>query len=217
MFDLHTHSLLSDGALVIAELVRRAEVAGYRGMVISDHVDGALVDFVVPRVAASAADLTRLTEVLVVAGAEITHCPPGQIAELVARARKLGAALVTVHGETIAEPVKPGTNRAAIEAGADLLAHPGLISEEDVKAAASRGVRLEISGRKGHSLTNGHVAALARKHGAQLYFGSDAHEPGDLVRREQAQRILLGAGLSPQEAAGVLAEAEKLVRKMVSS
>ncbi|HYR01962.1 MAG TPA: PHP domain-containing protein, partial [Syntrophobacteria bacterium] len=30
MIDLHTHSLFSDGELVVSELVRRAEAAGYR-------------------------------------------------------------------------------------------------------------------------------------------------------------------------------------------
>ena len=50
------------------------------------------------------------------------------IAPLSCRARALGAQIVLVHGETIVEPVPPGTNHQAIEAGVDILAHPGLIS-----------------------------------------------------------------------------------------
>ena len=50
-----------------------------------------------------------------------------------------------MHGETICEPVAPGTNRAAIEAGVDILAHPGLITEEEARLAASKGVLLEVS------------------------------------------------------------------------
>ena len=34
-----------------------------------------------------------------------------------ASSRELGAKIVVVHGETVAEPVEPGNNRAAIEAG----------------------------------------------------------------------------------------------------
>ena len=215
MIDLHSHTLFSDGDLGIDELVRRAEVIGCRGLVVSDHADGSVLDLVIPRVVKEAANLTELTEVMVVPGCELTHCRPEDIARLVQEARQLGAKLVTVHGETIAEPVIPGTNRSAIEAGVDLLAHPGLISAEDVKLAAQRGVMLEISGRKGHSLTNGHVAALARSHGAMLYFGSDTHDVEDLVDRAQAERICRGAGLTAEEVTEMFERAERLVREVL--
>ena len=73
-----------------------------------------------------------------------------------------------VHGETPVEPVPAGTNHAAINAGVDLLAHPGIIAEEDVKLAAAKGVALEITARKGHSLGNGRVAALPRSTAIQV-------------------------------------------------
>ena len=65
-------------------------------------------------------------------------------------------------------PCFPGTNRAAIEAGADIIAHPGLITEDDANLAKSNNVRLEISGRKGHSYANGHVVKVAKKAGVKL-------------------------------------------------
>ena len=71
---------------------------------------------------------------------------------------------------------------------------------------------LEISGRKGHSLANGHVASLARRTGAKLVFGSDAHDVGDLVSREDAERILLGAGLEAHELNVVWQNAEELAK-----
>ena len=80
------------------------------------------------------------------------------------------------HGETIAEPVAPGTNRAALESDIDILAHPGLISEQEVIVAGEKGILLEISARKGHSLTNGHVARLAKNVGAKLVINTDAHD-----------------------------------------
>jgi histidinol phosphatase-like PHP family hydrolase len=138
-------------------------------------------------------------------GCELTHVPPHQIGDLVAKARELGAELVLVHGETIVEPVAPGTDRAAIEAGCDVVAHPGLITPEEAAMAAEAGVLLEISGRKGHSLTNGHVARLAAERGAVLSFGSDGHAPGDYPTRETALRILRGAGLTEDQSAEVLA------------
>ena len=216
MIELHAHTFFSDGELIPSELVRRAEAMGYRVLNISDHVDLSNVDHVVPRIARAAAELTRLTSVTVLAGAEITHVPLEQIPRLVKTARELGAQLVTVHGETISEPVLPGTDHAAIEGGADVLAHPGLISADDVKLAAARGVCLEISGRKGHCLTNGHVATLARAHGAKLVFGNDTHDCGDLVDKGQAERILRGAGLETAEVEKTWVNAEELVARALT-
>ncbi|MDP6438846.1 MAG: PHP domain-containing protein, partial [Candidatus Brocadiia bacterium] len=79
----------------------------------------------------------------------------------------------------------------------------GLITPEDVALAAEKGVRLELSGRKGHCFTNGHVARLALQRGALLVFSSDGHAPGDYPSRDQAERILAGAGLSQDQVAAV--------------
>lgn len=216
MYDYHTHTLLSDGCLIPAEAIRRAEVCGYAVMGLSDHADLATLPAQIPLIAAAArAENASGSAMTVIPGTEITHVRPGQIGEAVRLARELGARYVVVHGETLVEPVQPGTNRAAIEAGADILAHPGLIAEDDVRLAAERGVMLEISGRKGHSLANGHVAALARTHGAQLIFGSDAHAPGDYAARDFAENVLAAAGLSPEAAKAVLDHARAWGEKMV--
>ncbi len=196
MIDLHTHSLFSDGVLVPSELVRRAQVLGIRAIGVTDHADASNLDFIIPRLVAVSEKLNSLNQIQMIPGIELTHVPPPQMASLAEQARSLGAKIVVAHGETIAEPVISGTNRAALAAEIDILAHPGLISEEEVKMAAERGIFLEISARKGHSLTNGHVAQLAQRLGAPLVLNSDAHEPSDLVTRQQAMKIALGAGLN---------------------
>jgi putative hydrolase len=193
MLDLHTHSLFSDGELIPSELVSRFEAAGYTVVAITDHVDSSTLDFVVPRIVRAARDLTGT--VTVIPGVELTHVPPAQIGPLCRKARELGARLVVVHGETIVEPVPLGTNKAALEAGVDLLAHPGLITPEDARMAADRGVFLEISSRRGHSYTNGHVAALARRAGARLVLDSDTHSPGDILGESLARKVVQGAGM----------------------
>ena len=209
MLDFHTHSLLSDGELIPAELVRRAEVAGYRVLGLSDHFDLATLPLLMPAVVAAAEVENRNKKILVLPGAEITHVRPEQIAEAIRLARELGASYVIVHGETLVEPVAPGTNRAAILGGADILAHPGLIGEDDVRLAAERGTLLEISGRRGHSLANGHVARLARRFGAKLVFGSDSHMAGDHPARSFAEKVCLGAGLDEDEVKAVFDNAER--------
>jgi len=213
MIDLHTHTLLSDGDLIPTELARRAEVCGYRVLGFADHVDTALADSVVPVLVRTAEDLNPVMAMQVIAGAEVTHCRPAHIARVVQRCRDLGARIVIVHGETPSEPVIEGTNRAAIEAGCDILAHPGPITEEDARLAAERGVLLEISGRKGHCLGNGHVARRAREVGARVLFGSDAHAESELRPRTDAERVLAGAGLGPAEVAGAFDAAEALVAR----
>ncbi len=201
MYDFHTHSLLSDGELIPAELVRRVEMIGYKALGLSDHSDLATLPVQMPTIIAAAKAENNNDKVRVLAGTEITHVRPAQIRQAIGLARELGAQYVVVHGETLVEPVSAGTNQAAIEGGADILAHPGLISEDDVKLAAERGVFLEISGRKGHSLSNGHVARLAGKYGAKLLFGSDTHTVGDLPSRAFAELICRGAGLNADQIA----------------
>jgi histidinol phosphatase-like PHP family hydrolase len=79
-----------------------------------------------------------------------------------------------------------------------------LISYEDARLAAENNVFLEISARKGHSFTNGHVAQVARKAGALLVLDSDAHEPEDLLTVEMTHRIAKGAGLTDEETHALL-------------
>lgn len=213
MIDLHTHSLYSDGVLIPSELVRRFEASGYSAVAITDHVDSSTLDFVVPRIVQAATDLTQAQPVTVIPGVELTHVPPASIGLLCRKARELGAKLVVVHGETIVEPVPPGTNRAALDAGVDLLAHPGLISPEEVRLASERGIFLEISGRKGHSLTNGHVARLAKEFGAKLVLNSDTHSPGDILGETLAEKVAMGAGLPFSAFAELLSNARILMKR----
>jgi len=213
MIDFHTHTLLSDGRLLPAEQARRAAVAGYRALGLADHVDASTIGLVVPVLVSAARSESAEGGLRVVPCAELTHVRPEQIGRIVAEARRLGARIVLAHGETIAEPVAPGTNRAAIEAGVDILAHPGRISEADAEAAAGRGVYLEITCKAGHSLTNGCVAAMARKCGAKLVFGTDAHGPGDFATRRKAVDVLAGAGLDDSEIDGVFENMAAILRE----
>jgi histidinol phosphatase-like PHP family hydrolase len=212
MIDLHTHSLLSDGAFLPEELVRRCEMRGYRMLAICDHVGLGTIEVVVPQIVRTCRSLRGKGSIAVLPGAEVTHVRPDLIRRAVTLARESGAVIVVGHGETIAEPVAPGTNRALIEAGVDILAHPGLMDKADAALAARRGVALEISGRKGHCFTNGHVLRVARLTGAKLLFNSDAHAEGDLPDRRQAECIAFGAGMTAGEVDRLFTNAEELFR-----
>lgn len=213
MIDLHLHTTWSDGQLIPAELCQRARAKGLSAVAITDHVDHSNVGVVVPALVKFCKEMERLTDLIVLPGMEITHVPPEGIAGLARQGRRLGARWVAVHGETPVEPVAAGTNLAAIQAGVDLLAHPGLIRPEEVRLAARRGVFLELSARKGHCLGNGRVAALGREYGAALLVNTDAHAPEDLIDQDFARVVALAAGLTETEAKRVFLSAETAVKK----
>jgi putative hydrolase len=213
MIDLHTHTVLSDGAVLPAELVRHAQIAGYQAIALTDHVDSGSLEFILKQSIRLAEKLDSLGQIRVLAGVEITHMPPALIPEMAREARKLGARIVVVHGESPVEPVCPGTNLAALESDVDILAHPGMITEEEVLLARQKGVCLELSARKGHSLTNGRVVMLARKHNANLVMNTDAHKPGELFSPELLRKVGLGAGLTESEFERALINSADLVAK----
>lgn len=216
MIDFHTHSLFSDGELLPSELVRRVECLNYRFVAISDHADSSNIDFIISRITKVAKDINRYSNTKLIPGIELTHVAPSLIRPLTEEARKLGARLVIVHGETLVEPVAPGTNRAALESPIDILAHPGLISEEEVRLAAKKGIFLEITCRKGHCLTNGHVARLALQHNALLCVNSDGHGPGDFMSKAMAEQVALGAGILNKQIKVIYRNMAKLAKSCFS-
>ena len=215
MIDLHTHSWLSDGAVLPTELARRAEAKGYRVIGITDHVDASNIEFICDAILKACKDINKHWKIKAISGVEITHMPIASIKGAIKFARSKGIKLVVVHGESLVEPVLPGTNKEAIVSGADILAHPGLISLEDAKLASAKNVHLEITSRSGHSLSNGHVAKIAGAAGAKLVINTDSHQPGDLITKQFAKNILLAAGLNQKEAKEVFANSERLACRLL--
>ncbi|MBI5903576.1 MAG: histidinol phosphate phosphatase domain-containing protein, partial [Deltaproteobacteria bacterium] len=194
--------------------VRRARVIGYRSMAITDHVDESNLDTVVKQLIRVCARLSSDRGFRAVPGVELTHIPVAHIPGMVKRARELGAAIVVGHGETIAEPVENGTNLAFIRSRVDVLAHPGLITARECGLAAKNSVCLEITSRGGHSLTNGHVASIAKRCGARLVLNTDSHSPSDLITAEKAEKIVAGAGLAPGDFRRMQKNALELIRNI---
>ena len=195
--EFHSHTVLTDGEVVGIELIRVALSKGLRAIAVTDHVSLGNIDWVV-RSEIAECELARSWEIVAIPGVEITHVPPERLDEAVRRARRAGARIVVVHGETLAEPVAPGTNRAAAtNPEVDILAHPGLITAEEADLARENDVFVEISGRRSHMVTNGHVARVGEATRATMIVDSDAHDPRELLTQEEAVRVARGAGLGP--------------------
>ncbi len=199
VYDFHTHSTLSDGSLSPVELVRRAHVVGYKALAITDHAAVGGLDRFIQELSQDCSLARKHWEIVALPGVELTHVPPGGIAEAAQAARRAGAWVVVVHGETVAEPVEQGTNLAAIASGqVDILAHPGLITLDEARLAAEHDVYLELSAKPDHAVSNGHVARMARLAGARLIVDSDNHGL-DFLTPERIRRVVLGAGLNEED------------------
>ncbi|HSV42747.1 MAG TPA: histidinol phosphate phosphatase domain-containing protein [Methanomassiliicoccales archaeon] len=198
--ELHAHTILSDGELLPIELARRALVKGHKALAFTDHVSLSTIERVIDE-SRRDAELAEEWGLQTLVGVEVTHVPAKRMDQVIARARHLGAEIIVVHGETISEPVEPGTNRAAVDnPEVDILAHPGFITLEEAERAKRNGIHLEITSRPSHCKTNGHVASVAMQVGAKLVVDSDAHAPGDLIDSATALLIAKAAGLSQEEA-----------------
>ncbi len=195
MIDLHSHTLYSDGVLLPSELVYRAKYVGYTAIAITDHIDFSNMDLVIPRIVKVSELLSENYDIIVLPGVELTYVPPKLIKEAASECRKLGSKVIVVHGETVAETVPPETNAYALEAGIDILAHPGHLSVKEAELAVKNNVKIEITTRRGHNITNKEVADAALKAGAKLVLNTDTHTPENLLTEAAILSTLEGAGL----------------------
>ena len=210
MIDLHVHSTLSDGELIPSEIIRRMAKIGNEGVAITDHADFSNIPTILNSLR-KLLDVRDEYEIPFLIGVEITHVPPKLIGRAVELAWKEGAEIVIVHGETLVEPVKEGTNYYAVQEEIDVLAHPGLIDLETAELAKENGVYLEISTRRGHCLANGHVARIADEVGCKLVINTDSHSPSDFITDDFALKVLRGAGV--KDVQSVFENAKKILKK----
>jgi histidinol phosphatase-like PHP family hydrolase len=71
---------------------------------------------------------------------------------------------------------------------------------EEAQLAKDNDVILEVTGRAGHNITNGHVVNMARAVGAKMVIDSDTHQPENLMSEKEALVVALGAGMTAEEA-----------------
>ena len=219
-YDFHAHSIFSDGALLPAALIREAEIRGHLALAITDHVDASNIEEVIKALVHFGKEMKGKLPIKFFPGVEISYVKPEFIPEYCKKARKLGAKVIVVHGQSPVEPVYEGTDHVAVKQKGlvDILAHPGnSLTEEDALLAAKNGVFLEISCRRGHREGNRHVAEMARKTGAKLLVNTDCHNDTDLVTYEQALLVAKEAGLSDLEAKAALTDNPlELIRRIES-
>ena len=174
-------------------------MAGYTALAVSDHAGVGSLSRLREELRRDCALASEHWEITALPGVELTHVPPVGTQLAAREARSAGLIVISVHGETVTEPVTEGANRAAIASGnVDFLAHPGLITLADARLAAANEVFLELSAKPGHSMANGHVARMARLAGARLLVNSDNHAL-DFLTAERIRQVILGSGLTEED------------------
>ena len=149
-------------------------------------------------------------DIVAIPGVELTNIPAKSINDMAKDAKELGAKIVVVHGESIVEKVEAGTNLEAVSSKyVDLLAHPGIFTPDEANTAAKNNVYIEITSRKGHSLTNGIVAKVGREAGVRFLINSDAHNHNDLFQSDFQSKVGIGSGLESDEVENILSKNSK--------
>jgi len=213
MYDLHIHSLLSDGALLPSEICRRYEEKGYQIIAITDHSDYSNIKNNVSSIVEFCRRWPKKSRIKVLPGVELTHLPLEQFPPLVKYCRKQGIKIIIAHGESPVEPVEAGTNRQAVLSGIDILAHPGNISQEEAVLAKERGVFLELTTRKGHSRGNKYAVEMFKNTGVGLLINNDAHTPEDILKPEELKDIAISCGLNQDEISRIYAQEKRFLEK----
>ncbi|MBN2406306.1 MAG: histidinol phosphate phosphatase domain-containing protein [Elusimicrobia bacterium] len=214
MIDLHMHTFFSDGVLSPSELVYRYKHRGAAAVALTDHADYSNMEFIITSIRKATASLKKFYELEVLAGVELTYIPPDDMHNMVAKARKTGAEIVVVHGESPVEVVPAGTNMAAVRAGCDILAHPGHITDETARIAAEKGVFLELTTRNGHRDTNKEVYEAAVRNAAGLVLNTDSHAPSDLLDEEKVMSVLEQCGAGAEYRSILTENSKKLLKKI---
>ena len=226
MFDFHIHVCSSGNrGLLPAEAMRLARCAGFRAVGLLIRGDTSTLDQALPPLLSFVKTASLYAGIEAFAGIELVHIPPALLPDAVSRARERGASLVVAHGESIpgraVDSAETGTNLAAIEAGVDILAHPGLITAQDAALAAEKGVRLELSLAPRHALANGHIVRMASRFQCSLVLGSNAATPEDFESPEATHAFrkaaALGAGLDAQGLEALHQSERMLVQQLLRS
>ncbi len=216
IFDFHTHTFFSDGVNSPIELIRCAHSFGYKAIAITDHVSYSNIDEVIVGVVKDCKLAQKFWDIIAIPGVELTNVPAKSIKDMAKYAKENGAKVVVVHGQTIVEPVEEKTNFFALcSEYVDILAHPGMITEAEVKLAVKNDIYLELTKRQGHCLSNGLVTKLSLKHDAKLLINSDAHSHNDLYKGDFQKKLALSAGIGKEIVDEIIfSNSEKFLKKI---
>lgn len=215
--DQQIHSLYSDGHQRIDQMAEEARARGQRQIVVSDHSH--LLTEADIRLQHAEIDLLnegyqkRNVDFRILKGIEVNILPDGTLdtaTDILSQFDVVNASInAPAQGEQLALFAKSNTERliqAMENPQVKVIVHPHSVDadwDKVAKVAAKKNIALEVNGRDLLRNDRQDAAAAmivaAKKHGAKLAFGSDAHTSGDLADIVYAIRFAGKNGVTAED------------------
>ncbi|MBI2143286.1 DNA polymerase/3'-5' exonuclease PolX [Candidatus Woesearchaeota archaeon] len=233
--DFHCHTVKSDGANRLEEMVAAAKKLGYEYIAITDHskseriAHGSSVEDMAGWIREIKAAAAKIKGIKVFAGSEVDILPNGELDYPDDLLRKMDVVIGSVHSrfKSTKEEMTKRILAAMENKNLDVLAHPtgrriGKREpyEVDLKkifaAAAEKKVLLEINAHPERSdLKDVHVRE-AKSHGCKFVIDTDSHSTGGLGFMDLGVAIARRAWLSPEDVVNTrpLKELPKFFKKV---
>ncbi|MGB0766322.1 MAG: DNA polymerase/3'-5' exonuclease PolX [Phycisphaeraceae bacterium] len=233
--DLHTHTTASDGTWSIEENALAMAERGHHTVAITDHsksqfqANGLDNDRLVKHIEAVRKVAKKLKDkITVLAGSEVDILSDGSLDypdELLA---ELDVVVASPHAALSQDPKKATARllKATENPYVTMIGHPtgrlvlrreGLSPDMEalVKAAADRGIALEINANHWRLDLRDTHARLALEHGVKLAINTDAHGPGDLSQLPYGVLTARRAGAAKAEVINCMTAAK--LKKWIES
>lgn len=223
MIDFHIEISFSGGGFLPSEALACARYSGFKAIGLILRADQASYKYEIPHLVKTIREYSIYSGIEAFVGVLFVHVPPSLLSDAICSVRELGVQLVLVHGEGnnffYPHQSATGTNFAAISAGADILAYPGLLSHEDAVFAAEKGVFIELTACNPYGVFNGHIVQLYRTFGFKITISSGILKPGYFSPPEgtkhTVQMIGLGSGLTKSQLLHINSEEQKFVHSLL--
>ncbi len=200
--DLHTHTVASDGSCTIEEMARAAMERGYHTLAITDHskgqaqANGLSVERLEKHIVAIREVAVRMKDrIQLLAGSEVDILSDGKLDYPDSLLKELDVVVASPHAALSQDPEKATARllRAIQNPYVTILGHPTgrLVAKREglspdihavCKAAAARGIALEINANSYRLDLRDVHARVALDHGCKLAINTDAHGPGDFLQ-----------------------------------
>ncbi len=214
--DFHTHTVKSDGANSLADMVAAAKKLGYEYIAITDHsrseriAHGLSIEDMEGWIREIKADAAKIRGIKVFAGSEVDILPSGELDFPDDLLRKMDVVVGSIHSrfKSTREEMTRRILAAMENRHLDILGHPtgrriGKREpyEVDLKkifaAAAEKKILLEINAHPERSDLKDVYAREAKRFGCKFVIDTDSHSTGGLGFMDLGVAIARRAWLSP--------------------
>lgn len=233
--ELHAHTNASDGHWTIRELAEAAAARGFHTLAVTDHskgqaqangLDERRLEQHIENIRAVAAEMKD--EIAILAGSEVDILADGSLDYADSLLKELDVVVASPHAALSQEPAKATQRllKAIDNPYVTILGHATgrLINRREglnpdmselIKAAARRGIAMEINANHYRLDLRDHHARAAIEAGVKLAINTDAHGPADLNELRYGVLTARRAGATKDDVVNCMDQ--KALRKWIQS